>query len=1748
MKTKSSIRILTTSAAALLAGVGITQSARAQAISITGPTVYTQNFDTLPTAAGNWADNSTIVGWQADSMNFFPANTPLNPIPLAIFTAGVTAPVRGFFSAGVTSERALAWSPTTTGYGATAMGVVFQNTSAAALTLGNFSYNGELYATQSTANGLDGFQFFYQIGATAVTDLASGGAVHANGSAYAVNAALADTGWTRLSAFDYATSNAAAAATTLAAAISTPISGNLNLTLAPGQFITLRWRNFNDSGTDALMGIDDVSIAFTTPIVSNNLTYNLAHSVGGAPNGTLAVSPSQYWLNGASPSGLAAADTVNFSQSPGAIAVINVPSNISVAGMNVSNTGGTYSIGGVGLISAPLAKTNAGTLILTSPNTFTSVTLDGGTIVTQNATALGATGISVGAAGGTLQADSDLSVGGFTGTGTLAKTGASALTTTAASAAAVTLDVNAGKLIIGPNFGFSNAASTINVNAGGALEATPTAATAIAGNVNLNNPAGSTITVNTPTETGASATGLNLTKANGITSAGPITKAGLGSLRVAGAQGLTNNWTVTGGFLEAQNSTALGTGTVDVNGGWISITGAQIGNAINLNGGGIGVRSGVVALPVENYTGTVHVAADSLITVRRTSTPTQHNGFFIGGLLTGSGALTFLPPTEATVGAGVAPNVTTVAPVGEPLLSAATSATQGVTQGAVTLLNTGNTYSGNWTVTSQQILSALPAGGTGNVFGTSAITLRGGAVRVLDNGTADNGTISYGSAITVAAPSDPVNPGVATVLVDRQTLPVGAVAASNPSVQGTFTGNTVQFTTLAIPAGQTIRTQGANGYKVGISGLTTISGTGNATFDTATASLGLAGGVGGTGGLTKVGVGLLQLSGVVDYAGNTTANAGLLDVTGVTGGFSVGTGKTLSGVGAVSGGVTITTGGTVAPGDATGVGALTLSDLALGAGSSLQYSFNAGSVGQLAVTGANTLLPTGGANSVTFNFNGSNAAIGVYPLIDYSGTPLTAGQFSAFKIGTLFQRILANLSNNAANTSVDLNVTGLDFPKWTGLGSSEWSTNVLNPTKNWVLATGGTPTDFIPNDKVLFDDSGTNTTVSISVADVTPSTVEVNNPTKAYTIGGAFGISGTTPFVKNGAAKLTLSSPNSFTGPITLNAGTTSVPTVENSGVNGPLGGGTGVNLAGGTLEFTGAAGSTNRAINLTAGVGSVSTPTGSTLTLTGVVSGAGTFNKAGAGTVVLTGLTNTPTAVTISTGTLQVGDGTVAGSIGTAPITNNGTLAFNTVAAGLLVPNTITGTGGLHKTGAGNVTLNGAAVANTFTGDTVVDGGSIVLSHTTDTNSVGGNVIVNTGGTVAYGTTAGQLANHIPDTATITINGGTFGSGAGNTEAAPTTGVFDTVAAVTLNSGTFLSGRGDATPFTITGSFNVLGGRALLSRGGSVSADSMTLTGGSTVDIDGGSTGVISRLIVGPNGLVLNGTTINMNAGPSAVAAGSQGSSIVLNGNVTSLVATTINRISAQAAPRAQFDVNGATRTFNVTDTLTLGTTAQKVNIVNSVTASPGGIIKSGTGNLILAGDNTYDGPTTIQQGTLTLTGTLSGSSRIDVQSGTTFNVAGVAGGFTLGATQTLQGNGSVVGTTTVGGTVAPGSSIGTLNFANDLIFGTGGQGLFEINKVGAVRTADLANVTGALTLAGTLNVTATGDTLVQGDKFNLFDAASFTGTMAPGTLPTLDPGLSWSLADLGTDGTISVVPEPASAALLVLGSTLLFRRRRQA
>ena len=1707
MKNKSSTRILTTSAAALLAAVFST-TAHADVFTFTGG-VFTETFDNLGTAgltttsltgAGSLPNDGAspwfigVVATGTGNTAALVTTSVLDAVSAGEVAVTNTAPTKKMFNngqAGVNpiTDRALGTGNTG---GDPVIDLKVKNNASGSISSMTFSFDQEYWrgGTNAATNDFGHLLYFSPTGAAST--------------------------WT---AIPYArTSVAYAASVDLDgnAPANKFTSGNITFSfptaIATGGSFVLRFRDDNDpTDTDANIAIDNFT--FTAAVLGGALTYNLLHSVGGGNpngNGNLEVSANQYWLNGASPSGFAANDIANLSQNPGTTATINVPANIAVGALNVSNTSGSYSIGGAGQITGNLTKSNATTLTLTSANALTGITLtDGGTIIATASGALGTGPLTVGAGGGTIQADADQAVGGLSGAGALTKTGTGTLSLAGTGTGTAGVTVSSGKLQL-------SSATAIGDTAGVTLANNTT--------LEYNGPAGSTMTFSDATRTRVLATGANnVTISNtvvapgsallfdtgdSITGSGTITKAGVGTLRLAKSHAaLTANWIVNGGALEAAGAnSALGSGTITVNPSGVVVTNSiNLQNNITLAGGALGTRTNSTS----NYAGAVNVTADSSINLRSNSTQTGFQGFGITGVLSGAGKLT-------TVGA-------------VPMSANANVAT------ALTLSNIGNTYSGTINVTSQTFVANAVTAGTGSALGTATINLQGGTFRALDNSTGDNTTVVYGNNVTVSAPSEiGALAGVGTIHVERQAAP------------GTAVNNTVQFGTLGIAGGQSLGVTGANGYSARFSGAATISTPGVVTINTSTANLTLAGGFSGTGSLTKTGAGTLTIGTSAAHTGNTTVNGGTLDVAGV-GTFTVGAGQTLSGAGGtVNGAINVSGGGTLAPGNAAGVGTLSLSNLTIG-GAAINYSWNTGTLGQVTVTTSDALATTG---AVTLNFAGQNPTVGLHTLIAYSGSTLTNPQYSNFTIGSIFSRIDAVLQNNAGQLA--LNVTGVKYPIWSGAVSTEWSTNPIGGAQNWNLNAGGGPTDFITSDKVIFDNSavGAAPIVDISVGNVTPVSVEVTG-TKNYTFNGTAGIAGATTLVNNGTGTLTINNPNSFTGAAILNAGTTSVATVADSGTNSPLGAGTTINLdTTGTLEFTGVTGSTNRALTVAAGGGAVSAPTGSTLTLAGVVSGAGTLEKKGLGTVVLTGATNTPTAVTISAGTLQIGNGVAAGSIGAGAITNNGTLAFNTIAAGLAVPNTITGTGGLTVSGAGAVTLNGAAVANTFTGDTVVNSGGLVFSHTTGTNSIGGNLIVN-GGTVNYGATAGQIADHIPSTASITVTGGTFGGTAGRTVDNPLTGLTETAASLSISGGTFLSGRNDAGTFALSGAFNATGGTTIVQRGGSVTALSMTLGSGATVSFDGGSTVFASRLFVGASGLTLNGPTINLNAGPSGMGATSQGSLIVLSGNVAVPASTTLNRINiTELAPRAGFDVNGADRAFNVAagQTLTLGTTSAPVSIVNAAPATTAGFVKQGDGNMIVSGDSTYNGATTVSGGTLTLIGTLSGTTGIDVQSGTTFNVSGVAGGYALGATQTLKGNGDVVGSATINGTLAPGASIGTLDFLNDVSFGATGIAGFEINKTGLTLSADLANVTGTLTLGGTLNVTGTGDALVEGDTFNLFDAASFAGTMAMGTMPTLDPGLFWDIADLSVDGTISVIPEPGSLALLALGGTLLFRRRRQA
>jgi fibronectin-binding autotransporter adhesin len=191
---------------------------------------------------------------------------------------------------------------------------------------------------------------------------------------------------------------------------------------------------------------------------------------------------------------------------------------------------------------------------------------------------------------------------------------------------------------------------------------------------------------------------------------------------------------------------------------------------------------------------------------------------------------------------------------------------------------------------------------------------------------------------------------------------------------------------------------------------------------------------------------------------------------------------------------------------------------------------------------------------------------------------------------------------------------------------------------------------------------------------------------------------------------------------------------------------------------------------------------------------------------------------------------------------------------------------------------------------------------------------------------------------------------------------------------------------------------------------------------------------------------------------------------------------------------------TSNATGAVTYG---------NALTMAAG-LTKLGTGTLILNQINTYTGATLVKSGTLLVNGDISTTSLTTVSAGATLGGSG-----TLGPTSVLGG-----------GTFAPGGStdrIDSISIVGDLSLGADSISTFQINSDGDA--ADLALVSAELSFGGILNVTNTGEALVLGDTFNLFNWDTSSGTFSEVNLPTLGDGLAWDQSSLYTTGTLTVI-----------------------
>ncbi len=398
---------------------------------------------------------------------------------------------------------------------------------------------------------------------------------------------------------------------------------------------------------------------------------------------------------------------------------------------------------------------------------------------------------------------------------------------------------------------------------------------------------------------------------------------------------------------------------------------------------------------------------------------------------------------------------------------------------------------------------------------------------------------------------------------------------------------------------------------------------------------------------------------------------------------------------------------------------------------------------------------------------------------------------------------------------------------------------------------------------------------------------------------------------KSGNGTLVLSNAtNSHTGSNVIQAGTLEI------GDFAALGGG---NLfigqgGSGTIRYTGGSTSTSK-IGAAAlqGTGANSTievtNAASTLSLTAALgntaSGKG-YTKSGAGTLAVTVDVTQDGPVTISAGSLIVGNGATAGSLtasGTAAVTNNGTLTVNRSDT-FSINNAISGSGNVIQAGSGTLVLTGT---NSYSGGTAVNAGTLQLGNGGTAGDAGTGSISLTGALSLNRSDSPTFANTIN-----LVNGGNrFISVATGTTA-------------TLSGQVTASGGGAAAELWKSGNGNLVLSNATNSHTGSNVIQAGTLEIADFAALGGGN------LFIGQGG---SGTIKYTGASAST---------------------TKITAFALQGT--------GTNSTIEVTNSATTLTLAAAVG--NNGAGK--GFTKTGAGSLQLDGANTFDGATVISAGTV--------------------------------------------------------------------------------------------------------------------------------------------------------------------------------------
>ncbi|MGE6496567.1 MBG domain-containing protein, partial [Cupriavidus metallidurans] len=453
--------------------------------------------------------------------------------------------------------------------------------------------------------------------------------------------------------------------------------------------------------------------------------------------------------------------------------------------------------------------------------------------------------------------------------------------------------------------------------------------------------------------------------------------------------------------------------------------------------------------------------------------------------------------------------------------------------------------------------------------------------------------------------------------------------------------------------------------------------------------------------------------------------------------------------------------------------------------------------------------------------------------------------------------------------------------------------------------------------------------------------------------------------------------------------------------------------------------------------------------TVTGSIGGSGGLTVSGGGKFTLLG-TNTYTGGTNISGattTLNVGNGSASGTLGTGAIVNNGNLIFN-VSGPMQVADVISGAGSVGQAGSGTLYLLGA---NTYSGSTVISGGTLQ---------------VETGGSLGSGSVTDNSHLVFNQSGNTTVTGTISGNGDIKQSGAGTTLFSQNVAVTSMNQtagkmifagnvtlptgitgtgGTIQVGNGGAGTLTFNAPVNTTGDVVFNSAGATtasqaITAGNLTFNSGTTttgninvknLTVNGAAATTLNGTLQASSGLLFSSTgtsTVNgvISGAASVTQAGSGTVTLVANNTYTGT--TTVNAGSTlqvgNNTPTGTLGSGAVTNNGNL-----IFNNSGAVNLNNNISGS-GNLNKTGGGQLYVYGNLTYTGTTTINGTWMTFQAgsSLSGTSQVIDNSGIQFNwntpatfAVNISGGGQVwqsgSGNLTLTGNNTYTGTTTTNG-----------------------------------------------------------------------------------------------------------------------------------